>query len=352
MLKIEVNYSKGSDFIKHPNGYGTVAKLSGNRRKPFVARKTKGWDERGYPVYETIGYYPTREAGLIALAQFNNQPWDVDKEKTTLEELFKLWLEKKAPKLGTSNRQSLKSAFKHCSKLFKMKYTAVKSYHMQEVIDNCGFGYSTQSAIKNLFGHLDRFALELDIVTRCYSDLLTSEPIPETSKKPFTDDEIERLWAIQNEPWVDSVLVFLYTGFRISELLDLKCADVDLEQGTIKGGTKTRAGKDRLVPVHSRIAEFVHRRVLEGGQYLFPLNGHKCATSQYYAIWGGIMERINAQHTVHECRHTFRSRLDSAGANKRCIDLIMGHKSKDVGERVYTHKTIQELKDAIELITR
>ena len=55
-------------------------------------------------------------------------------------------------------------------------------------------------------------------------------------------------------------------------------------------------------------------------------------------------------HTTHECRHTFRSRLDSLGANKVCIDKIMGHKTNDVGERVYTHKTIQELKKTIELI--
>lgn len=57
-------------------------------------------------------------------------------------------------------------------------------------------------------------------------------------------------------------------------------------------------------------------------------------------------------HTPHETRHTFRTSLDSAGANKKCIDLMMGHKSKDVGERVYTHKTLDELKEAIELITR
>ena len=107
--------------MKHPNGYGTVAKLSGNRRNPYVVRKTKGWDDRGYPIYDTIGYYPTREAGLIALAQYNNDPWDVDKEKTTFEELFQLWEEKKLPKLGKSNQSSLKSAVKHCSKLFKMK---------------------------------------------------------------------------------------------------------------------------------------------------------------------------------------------------------------------------------------
>jgi len=338
--------------LKNPNGYGSVVKLSGNRRNPFAVRKTRGWNDKGHPVYETVGYYPTREAGMIALAQYNNDPWDVDREKTTFEELFQLWEEKKSQKLGQSNRQSLKSAYKHCSKLFKMKYKAVRAYNMQECIDGCGHGYSTQGAIKNLFGHLDRFALELDIINRCYSDLVTSESIPETTKTPFTDDEVNALWNIAGEEWVDSVLLFLYTGFRISELLDLRTANVDLAAGIIRGGTKTKAGKDRVVPIHSRLAEIVRVRILEGREYLFTYNGKKCATSQYYALWGAIMERTGMNHTPHECRHTFRSRLDSAGANKRCIDLIMGHKSKDVGERVYTHKTIQELKATVELITR
>ena len=62
------------------------------------------------------------------------------------------------------------------------------------------------------------------------------------------------------------------------------------------------------------------------------------------------MEQLHLHHTPHECRHTFRSRLDSANANKRCIDLLMGHTSKDVGERVYTHKTLDELKDTIILL--
>jgi hypothetical protein len=77
---------------------------------------------------------------------------------------------------------------------------------MQDIIDGCGKGYSTQATIKNLFGHLDRFALELDLVNRCYSDLLTSEPIPETSKRPFSEDEITAA-----NPGLISVLVFLFS---------------------------------------------------------------------------------------------------------------------------------------------
>lgn len=337
--------------MKHPNGYGTVAKLSGNRRNPYVVRKTKGWDDKGHPIYDVIGYFPTRETGLIALAQYNNDPWNINQAKMTLEELFCLWVEKKASKLGASNLQSLKSAYKHCSKLYKMKYKEIKSYQMQDLIDNCGFGYSTQASIKNLFNHLDRLALEMDLINRCYSDLLTTESIPETSKVPFTEGEVSALWKKSAEPWVDSVLIFLYTGFRISELLDIRSENVDVEQGTIKGGTKTKAGKDRIVPIHSKIMPLIKARLEQGGEHLFVYKGKKVALTRYYEFWWEIMKRLNMKHTVHETRHTFRSRLDSAGANKRCIDLIMGHKSKDVGERVYTHKTIQELQETIELIT-
>ena len=81
-------------------------------------------------------------------------------------------------------------------------------------------------------------------------------------------------------------------------------------------------------------------------------NGKKFSSSQYYAIWGDIMNRFGMEHTVHECRHTFRSRLDSANANLACINRLMGHVSTDVGLQTYTHKTIQELRDAIELIKK
>ena len=230
-------------------------------------------------------------------------------------------------------------------------YSYKHKYPYSSNIDGCGKGYATQAAIKNLFNHLDHFALELDLINRCYSELITSNPVPETTKRPFTDDEIKALWKISGEEWVDSVLIFLHTGFRISELLDLRTENIDLEAGTIKGGTKTRAGKDRLVPIHSQIEPFIRKHIEEGGEYLFIHNGKKVSKTRYYTFWNAIMEREKMTHTVHETRHTFRSRLDSAGANKVCIDLIMGHKSTDVGERIYTHKTIQELKFAIELIT-
>jgi len=313
-------------------------------------RKTVGFNGKGHPIYQVLAYTETREEGLILLAEFNKTPWDVDKANMTLDALFELWLEKKAPKLSTRNRSYLKTAYRHCKSLKDLKYVNIKAYHMQETIDNCGLSASTQWSIKALWGHLDKFALELDISTRNYSTLIQAAPVPETNKTPLSDEEVQALWKIQDMEWVDSAIYLLYSGFRISELLNLRKDTVNLEDGTVKGGTKTKAGKDRIVPIHSKVRHIVERRMSEPGEYLFSHNGEQCREYAYRKFWAVIMETTGMEHTPHACRHTFRSRLDSAGANKKCIDLMMGHKSKDVGERVYTHKTIDELKVAIEMI--
>lgn len=337
--------------MRNPNGFGSVVKLSGNRRNPYQARKTTGFNEKGYPIYLTIGYYPTREEGIIALAEYNKEPYNVNAGKMTLSELFVEWQNKKMHKLGESLKKNLNSAFKHTTNIQNMKYKDIRSFHMQDVIDNCGKGYSTQRNIQNLFGHLDKFALEIDVINKSYVQLTTTAPTPPTSRNNFTEDEIKLLWDNISVPYVDTILIFIYTGFRISEILEMKNQNIDLEEATFKGGTKTIAGKDRIVPIHPKIFEFVKIRYDGSNEYF--LKGTKnvnMSEFKYYEIWHDIMNKLSMKHTVHECRHTFRSRLDSAGANKVCIDLLMGHKSSSTGERVYTHKTIEELKYTVSLV--
>ena len=70
--------------MKNPNGYGTVTKLSGNRRRPFVIREGKTGKQK------IIGYAATREEALIILAQYNNTPWDIKNNKMTLQQLYDL----------------------------------------------------------------------------------------------------------------------------------------------------------------------------------------------------------------------------------------------------------------------
>ena len=73
--------------MKLPNGFGSVYKLSGNRRNPYVAKKTKGWDidenREGKAAIYNSRYYPTRKEALTALAEFNANPYDVNAAKVT-----------------------------------------------------------------------------------------------------------------------------------------------------------------------------------------------------------------------------------------------------------------------------
>ena len=330
--------------MKLPNHFGTVTKLSGKRRRPWIVKEGASGKQK------PIGYATTKEEALKLLAQYNDNPWDIDAAKLTLQELFDLWKEKRAPKLGDSNKQSLVSAFKHCAALGKWTYKTIKTCHMQDTIDSCGRGYSTQAAIKNLWGHLDRFAFEMEIINRRHSETLTAAPVPPTSRQVFTDEEVSRLWENQSLPWVDTILIFLYSGLRISDLLALTPEDIDLKAGTMKGGTKTKAGKNRLVPIHPKIRPFIEKRLSENGSNLICCEGKPVSQAQFRVFWAIIMEDLNMNHVPQECRHTFESRLDAAGGNRRCIDLLMGHVSKDTGNRVCNHKTLDQLRETVELI--
>ena len=197
-----------------------MTKLKGNRSRPWLAKVTI-YDEQGHAKQTPIGYAETEEKANILLAEYNNNPWDIDREKVTLVVLYQRWSEIKLPKLGKSNQQSLRSAFKHCSKYYGVKYRSLKSYQMQDCIDNCGCGYSTQWSIKNLFGHLDRFAFEIDLIDKMYSQITTAPPIPDTTREPFTPEQVDALWKIKDDPWVNTVLIYIYTGFRLQELLDI-----------------------------------------------------------------------------------------------------------------------------------
>lgn len=104
--------------MKNPNGYGTVVKLSGNRRKPYAVRKTIGFNKKGHPIYQPIGYTETREEGMEMLALYNHEPWNIDRDKVTLKMLYEKWKEVKSSTVNEGTRRSLQSAYKHCSKYY------------------------------------------------------------------------------------------------------------------------------------------------------------------------------------------------------------------------------------------
>lgn len=88
--------------MRLPNGYGSVVKMSGKRRKPYMVRKTIGWhldETKGRQIqdFQIIGYAETRAEGLRMLAEYNQNPYDVNVAKVTFSEVYERWSKYKYP---------------------------------------------------------------------------------------------------------------------------------------------------------------------------------------------------------------------------------------------------------------
>lgn len=333
--------------MKNPNGYGGIVKLSGNRRKPFMVRITDGWSEDKKQVFKILGYFEKRQDAIAALADYNREPYNIDLANSTFTQVYELWSKSAFKKMKPQVAALHRSAYnQHCRDLYNRKYRSLRKHDFQEAIDNCERSYSVKCQIRNLFSHLDAFAYDNDIISKQYTlNLDCGEPSEQKTREIFNQEEIKKLFTMIGQPYIDETIVQLYTGFRISEILALTEKNIDFTSNIITGGGKTAAGKNRIVPIHPDILPIIKAHTNKGK--LFPIPGTQ---TRYLTERKEYMDSIGMNHTSHDCRHTFRSALDSAGANKVSIDLLMGHKSPGVGERVYTHKTIEELRQTIMLL--
>lgn len=348
--------------LKNPNGYGSVVKLSGKRRKPFEVRVNTRMDERYYPVYDVLGRFTTREEALISLAEYNKNPYTISDRAITFSQLYEKFYKNKYELSGKtysrSSKDCTKSAYGRCGALYDTAYIKLRPDDFRGVLGQISdkgkpLSHALQEHIKNLFTQMDKFALQNDIIDKGYASFAAiTVQEDDTPGVPFTPEELQLLWDNKDGPWIDSVLIYIYSGWRVSELIKMPAEDIDLEARTFKGGLKTAAGKNRIVPIHSKIYGFVEKRLKENSGTLFVINGKPATTAAYTKQFKDALQAIGitTYHTPHDCRHTFTSLLDSAGVNQVCIDRLIGHASGSLTTRTYTHKTIEELKQAIEMI--
>ncbi len=343
--------------MRNPNGYGCVYKLSGKRRKPFAVRVTIDWhisedQEHAVQKYKSLGTFATRAEALAALAAYHEDPHALP-NSITFSALYDLWSDRKFSKISDSTVKSYKAAYKWCSNLYTLPFVSIKTNHLQSVIDDCTADWHTKKAIKTLFNQISSYALENDLVSKSYAQYVDlGGSAPATTRRPFTRKEQQQLWEnLDYLDWIDTILIMIYTGWRIGELLSMRTDDVDLDEWTMRGGSKTEAGKNRIVPIHPRIRPLIERRYDSAQEYLIPSPDGKGSLSYYTyrdVYFRRVMEQLQmSDHRPHDCRHTFASEADTAGMNKLCIKRIMGHASQDITDRIYTHKTIEELQQEI-----
>lgn len=336
--------------MRLPNGFGSISKLSGKRRNPYIVRVTIGYDDNGKQIFKTLGYVKNRKAGLEMLAAYHKDPNAVDND-TTFAEVFDMLLNKKEGSISASAIRGYQSCFKYATPLHKMKMVDIKLHHLQKIIDGMtDVSHSTKSKCKTVYGLMFDIAIQNDIIEKNYAKFLDiGKKSTETSKTTYTDKEIEILWKYQGDDYVDATLVLLYTGMRISELLELKMENIHLDEQYAIGGSKTEAGKNRIIPFADKIMPII-RRLYGDGSYkslILSPSGETFTREAFSYHWKKRMAELGIKHGLHETRHTCISNLYKTGAEPGIIRKLVGHSGKGITEQVYLHVDVQQLLDVV-----
>lgn len=350
--------------MKLPNGYGSVYKLPGNRRKPWAVRITvsrkEGKDGITHWKYKYLGYYETQAEALTALAHFNENPYSMDANKVTFEEVFEKWSKEHYSKISKSNIHGYNASYKLCSTLYKMKFNDIRKSHLQNVVDTCGKNYPTLRKLKVLFTGMYKFALENDICGKNYAQYVDINQYKDRNpnkydRKPFNKDEIKIVWNWkESNEYFTVILMLIYTGVRVSELLDLKKENVNLEERWFDViASKTEAGIRKVPIAQKLIPYFEYWMTKNDCEYLLstPDAKHFEYRNYYDSYWKPMVDQMGMpDHRPHDTRHTTVTLLTAAGVDDKIIKKIVGHKGQGVTEIVYTHFEIQQLIDAIDKI--
>lgn len=334
--------------MKLPNGFGSIVKLSGNRRKPYAVRRHGKY----------LAYFATHDEALIYLADVNKQP-DIVGSELTFAEIYRLEMAEHMSKISPKTVNGYKSAYQHCRSLWPMKIKDIKVSDLQAVIAGCGTGQPTQKKVRQIMHNVYRYAVKYQLIsaTADLSGYVDIDKLKRKYKKvPFNTRQLNRVKQIADSndvlaPWAKCIVMMCYCGTRPSEFLAIPKADVKLKSRYfIVRDSKTEAGRNRMVPISRKVIGYYEWWLSQDGRTLVAVDGKQVSYSRFLKLFYRVCDIARCKHKPHECRHTCATWLDDKGANKLSIKRILGHATTDITDGVYTHKSLAQLKKAIDLL--
>ena len=296
--------------------------------------------KKAYQVQTVIGYYATRSEAVKALAEYNVNPYNLDRTTVTIREIWTQIREK--IDVSPDRLKKYDSNFeRYLATIHDKKIADVKTGTLQDIIDAIPFGYSTQSITRAVLNHIYRYAVQNDIVPQNYVEYLRLDP-PQTQieRELYTPEEVAAIWKEADRPEYAFTLILLYNGTRIKELREMPKDCVDLVENTLTIREGKNAQSCRTVPINPKIRHLVAAAMSSPGSRLFDFS----KTHYDYFV------RQCLHHKPYDTRHTFASKANKAGIPKLTLQRLMGHKPESVLELAYIHLSMEELREALDLI--
>lgn len=367
--------SRKTTYRRRPNNAGTVVKLSGKRRKPYCARVSSNecdvWTGKKKQV--VIGTFETELEALNALSLYHltNKKALSEKEANSLEPdlyeqvkkrrdeyiptfkgIFDFLDKEEFSKLSLSAYNGYNSWIKHFKPIYDKKINMISLQDLQLIFDSDKSGQGTKMHMKVLCAKIFKYAVIHKYINRDddYTEYISCGK-DENSKKhyAFSYDEIQRLRE-ENTDMAKIVLIYIYSGLRANELLNIDRNDIHIDEicnddgierkvSYFYTGSKTSAGKNRIVPIHDSIKEYVIELLLCENKRLI---------DRSYVSFNNIcfleyLTNLNMKHTVHDTRVTFTTLCQLNNVDVFSRKRILGHKMKDITFDTYTDTVINKL---------
>ena len=173
----------------------------------------------------------------------------------------------------------------------------------------------------------------------------------------MSEDEVDKLLAspdlsIEIEVRDKAMIEMLYaTGMRISELLNLKIIDMDINRCVVK--VIGKGSKERLIPFGESALEalnsyFSVRKNSTSKEVFLSNRGSKLSRVAFWKRIKIYLSRANLKESIspHTLRHAFATHLLNRGADLRSVQLLLGHSDLSTTQ-IYTHIAKQRLGEVL-----
>lgn len=218
-------------------------------------------------------------------------------------------------------------------------------------------------------------AVALGLARKRFTEAIVRPKLREKKVVSFTKEEqraIERGVLQSGSPHLLGILLALYTGLRIGELLALTWEDVDLASGTLTvskscydswkngtyfkvlGTTKTQSS-ERVIPLPAEIvlhlkSAFQNTR----SRFVVPAKSEYGASIRaYQRTFARLLSRLGIERKgFHALRHTFATRALEVGMDVKTLSEVLGHRNPMITLQRYAHSLIEHKTEMMNKIGR
>ena len=284
----------------------------------------------------------------MALAEYHKNGYNVDLSNATLIDVYDRWIKRIEAKSSKNVLNSHNMARMRFDTLGNVPIIKIKTDHLQDWMDGIDdLGAGSKKRLKSTMIQIWKYAISNDIVSNNYAENIEINEKVEKTGKTFTKNEISTLWENVDNPTAQWILILMYSGMRIGELLAMTSDNIYLDKQYMVGGSKSEAGIDRVIPIHDAILPLVKKQLGKSKNLMRDEKGRKLSYAKALEQFKAVMNVHQWEHLPHDTRKTAVSLMHSAEIPIETIRIIVGHSGKGVTENVYLYKTPYELVEAI-----